>query len=119
MSIQDIIDFAEVHTEGVHYLPDPEKLISGEPELAVYNHYSSPCGQFSAGVWEGSPGLWHIHYTEHEYCELLSGVVVLRDEAGNAKTLHAGDRFVIPGGFKGTWEVVESCRKIYALFDSK
>ena len=50
---------------------------------------------------------------------LLPGVSVLRDSDGNAKTLRAGDRFVIPAGFKGTWEVLEPCRKIYVAFEQK
>jgi uncharacterized cupin superfamily protein len=29
----------------------------------------------------------------------------------------AGDTFVIPAGFVGTWEVLEDCRKIYAIFE--
>ncbi|HLD67170.1 MAG TPA: cupin domain-containing protein, partial [Pseudomonas sp.] len=28
-----------------------------------------------------------------------------------------GDRFVIPAGFSGTWEVLEPCRKVYVMFE--
>lgn len=44
---------------------------------------------------------------------------MLRDSDGNAKTLRVGDRFVIPAGFRGTWEVLEACRKIYVIFEQK
>jgi len=119
MSIASIVDFAQVLTEAERYRPAAEKILKGEPDQAVYNHYSSPCGQFAAGVWEGEVGQWTVSYTEHEYCEIVQGVSVLRDQDGNAKTLRVGDRFVIPAGFKGTWEVLEPCRKIYVLFDAK
>ncbi|MBF8744350.1 cupin domain-containing protein [Pseudomonas putida] len=119
MSIDSIIDFAQVLTQAERYRPAAEKILKGEPDQAVYNHYSSPCGQFAAGVWEGEVGQWTVNYTEHEYCEIVQGVSVLRDEQDNAKTLRAGDRFVIPAGFKGTWEVLEPCRKIYVMFESK
>jgi len=119
MSIASIVDFAQVLTEAERYRPAAEKILKGEPDQAVYNHYSSPCGQFAAGVWEGEVGQWTVSYTEHEYCEIVQGVSVLRDQEGNAKTLRAGDRFVIPAGFKGTWEVLEPCRKIYVLFEQK
>jgi len=119
MSIDSIIDFAQAITEAERYRPAAEKILKGEPDQAVYNHYSSPCGQFAAGVWEGEVGQWTVNYTEHEYCEIVQGVSVLRDEAGNAKTLRTGDRFVIPAGFKGTWEVLEPCRKIYVMFEQK
>lgn len=85
----------------------------------MFNHYNSPCGQMNAGVWEGAIGQWTVNYTEHEYCEIVQGVSVLRDGEGNAKTLRAGDRFVIPAGFRGTWEVLEPCRKIYVIFEPK
>jgi len=119
MSIASIVDFAQVLTEAERYRPAAEKILKGEPDQAVYNHYSSPCGQFAAGVWEGEVGQWTVNYTEHEYCEIVQGVSVLRDQEGNAKTLRTGDRFVIPAGFKGTWEVLEPCRKIYVLFEQK
>jgi len=60
-----------------------------------------------------------IKRTEHEYCEILQGVSVLRDGEGNAKTLRVGDRFVIPAGLRGTWEVLEACRKIYVIYEGK
>ncbi|MBA1204053.1 cupin domain-containing protein [Pseudomonas capeferrum] len=119
MSIETIIDFTQSTTPVERYRPAPEKILKGEPDQTVYNHYSSPCGQFAAGVWEGEVGQWTVNYTEHEYCEIVQGVSVLRDEEGNARTLRAGDRFVIPAGFKGTWEVLEPCRKIYAMFEQK
>lgn len=119
MSIDSIIDFANSSATPEHYRPAPEKVLKGDPAQSVTNHYSSPCNQVHAGVWEGEPGQWTIRYTEHEYCEILQGVSVIRDEQGNAKTVRAGDRFVIPAGLVGTWEVLETCRKVYVMFEQK
>ena len=119
MSIDSIIDFANSSSTPEHYRPTPEKVLKGDPAQSVTNHYSSPCNQFHAGLWEGEPGQWTIRYTEHEYCEILQGVSVIRDEQGNAKTVRAGDRFVIPAGLVGTWEVLETCRKVYVMFEQK
>ncbi|MBU1283272.1 MAG: cupin domain-containing protein [Gammaproteobacteria bacterium] len=117
MNIEKIVDFATATTTPEHYRPAAEKVLKGDPEQSVRNHYGSPCGQFNTGIWEGDIGHWTINYTEHEYCEILQGVSVLRDKDGNAKTLRAGDRFVIPAGFSGTWEVLEPCRKVYVIFE--
>ena len=117
MSTLQIIDFAQADTPAEHYRPAAEKILAGNPEQNVRNHYASPCGQFNAGVWEGAVGQWTVSYTEHEYCEILAGVSVLRDQDGNARTVRAGDRFVIPAGFSGTWEVLEPCRKVYVMFE--
>jgi uncharacterized protein len=54
-----------------------------------------------------------------EYCEILAGTSVITDEEGNAKTLRTGHRFVIPPGFRGTWEVVEHTRKIFVAYDEQ
>ncbi|MBD8707291.1 cupin domain-containing protein [Pseudomonas sp. CFBP 13711] len=119
MSIESIVDFSEATTAAERFTPAAEKILKGEPNQTVYNHYNSPCGQLNAGVWEGEVGQWKVNYTEHEYCEIVQGVSVIRDEAGKSKTLRAGDRFVIPAGFTGTWEVLEACRKIYVVFEQK
>ncbi|KSQ05497.1 cupin domain-containing protein [Pseudomonas aeruginosa] len=119
MNIEQIVDFAQANSAPEHYSPAPENILKGDPKQSVRNHYGSPCGQFNAGIWEGAVGQWTVNYTEHEYCEIIQGVSVLRDRHGNAKTVRAGDRFVIPAGFQGTWEVLEACRKVYVIFEAK
>ena len=34
------------------------------------------------------------------------------------KELAQGGRFVIPAGFIGTWEVLETCEKVYVMFEA-
>ena len=119
MSIENVVDFNTANTQAERYTLAPEKLLKGNPEQILHNHYASDCGQLSAGMWESDVGQWEVNFTEHEYCEIVQGVSVLRDREGNAKTLRAGDRFVIPAGFKGTWEVLEPCRKFYVAFEQE
>ena len=117
MNVEQIVSFAQSSATPEHYRPAPEKILKGDPAQSVTNHYASPCGQFNTGIWEGAPGQWTINYSEHEYCEILQGVSVIRDAEGNGKTVRTGDRFVIPAGFSGTWEVLETCRKVYVIFE--
>lgn len=112
-----IIDLAKAASAVEAYRPAEHKILSGAPDQTVRNHYASACGQFNVGEWEGAVGQWTVHYTEHEYCEILEGVSILRDESGEARTVRKGDRFVVPAGFSGTWEVVEPCRKVYVIFE--
>ncbi len=116
MPIDQIIDFATATTPAEHYRPAAEKILKGDPTQNVRNHYSSPDEQFSAGVWEAEPGRWTISYSEYEYCEIIEGESVLHDNQGNSRTLKAGDRFVIPAGFTGSWEVITRTRKNYVIF---
>jgi uncharacterized cupin superfamily protein len=99
-----------------HWGP-PSHVLAGRPDTRGINAFASRGGAFSAGVWESSPGKWRVHYAEDELCVLLTGRVVLTDSAGAQRTFVAGDAFVVPAGFNGTWEVVETARKIYAIHE--
>ena len=102
---------------GERSLPAEGKRIDGTPWQAVANAYSSPCGGFHSGIWEAEPGHWRVDYSEYEYCEILAGESVLHGEDGSRRVLRPGDRFVIPAGFRGSWEVVERCRKVYVIYE--
>ena len=67
------------------------------------------------GVWESSPGLWSVEYSDWEYCHILEGRCVLTPEGSEPIHLSAGDVFVIEPRFKGIWEVVERVRKYYVF----
>jgi uncharacterized cupin superfamily protein len=99
-----------------YFLP-PEKLIEGNPQQRLWNIYTDASGRYFSGFWESDVGKWSINYTEEETCHLISGFSIVTDEEGGATELRAGDNFVIPKGFRGTWEVVEPTRKLYAIFE--
>lgn len=97
-------------------LPAAEKIISGNPVQRTENYYSGAKENFFVGHWESEPGKWTIDCTgDEEYCHLLKGKVCLTDAEGNCQTFKAGDEFIIPEGFKGTWETIEPCRKLYVI----
>lgn len=96
---------------------DAEKLIAGQPRLTVWNHYADSGNRFFAGIWAATRGKWRVRYTEHELCHLLEGRVAITSLDGERVELAAGESFVVPAGFAGTWEVLEDCRKLYAIFD--
>jgi hypothetical protein len=99
--------------------PAPERTLSGRPELTIWNHFSDPSQQFFAGVWSATRGSWRVRYTEHEFCHLLEGRVAIISEAGRRWEFGRGDSFVVPAGFSGIWEVIEDCRKLYAVFEPR
>jgi uncharacterized protein len=118
-SVADLAVFGATPAEEFRFRPDEAKVLSGSPDQAAWNYYAEETGQFSSGVWESRPGTWRVAFTEHEFCHLLSGVVVVRDDRGGERVFRAGDTFVMPAGFTGTWEVVETARKLYATFEPK
>ncbi len=113
-----IIDF-RTPLAGEASQPAADRLVAGDPRQTIANFFADSTGQFFAGRWSSSPGKWRIRYTENEFCCLSAGRVVLENEQGRRWEFSAGDGFVVPAGFEGTWEVVESCTKFYAIFEPR
>ncbi len=110
-----IIDFKNA-VDGVSPAFPAERVLGGKPEQNLFNQYQDPSKQMLSGTWDCTPGKWQADYSaKSEFCYIISGKVVLTDEDGVAATFVAGDSFVIPQGFMGTWEVVEKVEKYYVI----
>jgi uncharacterized cupin superfamily protein len=109
--------FLPISTEGIEPeegAPLPGRVLSGAPRFLTWNVEEAENGLY-AGVWEATPGKWRIVYDEWEFCHILSGVSIVAEDGGEARTVKAGDCFVIRPGFTGTWEVIETTRKEYVI----
>lgn len=93
--------------------PAEGRLISGNPVHTTWN-LEERDGLY-CGIWQSTPGKWRIAYDEWEYCRILEGVSVITEDGGEAKTVRAGDSFMLQPGFEGTWEVIETTRKDYVI----
>jgi uncharacterized cupin superfamily protein len=98
--------------------PAPERVISGKPVQRLWIVHEDESGQFCVGKWACDGGAWRVVYTEHEYCEMLSGCIRITDEGGQVRDVRAGDRFVVAAGFRGTWEILEPASKIFAVYQA-
>lgn len=96
----------------------PERLREGSPLQSVLNQFSNAAGSFHCGTWSSSEGCWSISYTEDEFCYLLAGSVVLEDERGDSWRFEAGEAFVIPAGFRGSWRSLGDVQKFYAMYEA-
>lgn len=95
--------------------PSPERVIFGTPAFRTWTFEESADGKTFAGVWESTPGMWRIAYDEWEYCSIVSGVSIITRDGEAPRRFGAGDAFVIQPGFTGTWEVVETTRKLFVV----
>jgi len=93
----------------------PERVVAGDPHHTTALHFQSPDGALVAGTWISTPGMWHAFAERDEFCMILSGHVRLIDEAGNTQTYRSGDAFLIPNGFRGYWEVIETTTKHFVI----
>jgi len=117
MPLDDVVFFDQHEPEFSEYDTPAEKRVVGQPRQRTWHHFTSADQKFLAGIWEAERGCWKIRYTENEFCQIVSGRSILRDADGNEQVLSAGESFVIPAGFEGEWEVVETTRKIYVIYE--
>jgi len=112
-----VVSFADPAPEPERYRPKADRILAGDPAQAATNLYRSADGRFNCGVWECQPGKWRVVFTESEFCHLVSGVIVVTGDDGSERTFRAGDSFVSPAGFTGTWEIIETAKKLYAYYE--
>lgn len=84
---------------------------------AASKDYVDASGAMSAGVWRSKANRMEVKYSKDEFCMLLEGEVHLTDADGNTEIYRAGDAFIVPAGFKGTWEMPVAVSKFYVLHD--
>ena len=98
--------------------PAADRLLAGNPRQRLWNFFSDSSAQFHAGRWSSTTGRWRVRYTENELCVMTAGRVLLHSASGERSEFAVGDAFIVPAGFEGTWEVLEQCSKIYAIFQA-
>ncbi|HVQ19384.1 MAG TPA: cupin domain-containing protein [Actinomycetes bacterium] len=70
---------------------------------------------FQVGVWECTPGGWAIdNRPDSETVRILTGRARLTNADGTSVELIAGDVLVLPKGWSGRWDILETVRKYYA-----
>jgi len=95
--------------------PTPEKLISGSAVTQTWNHFTGEDDRLHCGIWESAKGKVNVHYDEWEFCHFIQGEAILTSDNGKSWTLSKGDAFIIPAGFKGTWETIRKVKKHYVI----
>lgn len=106
---------------GEAFVPplDSYEIRSERWEECEYHCFRDPSGQVLVAFWEGEPGIVHLGpWPYDEVCVLLEGKVALIDEQGDRREFEAGESFVVPRSFSGTWETVEPSRKIFVAIDT-
>jgi uncharacterized cupin superfamily protein len=86
----------------------------GDPQTSGITFFSGH--GVDVGVWECTPGGWTIvDRADTETMMLLAGVATITPLDGEPVELVEGDVFVLPKGWSGRWDVVETVRKLYVI----
>jgi len=95
--------------------PKPERLVEGRPQFRTWTFDTHDGETMFSGVWESTPGKWRIVYDEWEFCSILSGESLIEGDDGSRLHVRAGDSFVLKPGFAGTWQVIDTTRKLFVV----
>jgi uncharacterized cupin superfamily protein len=114
---QPTIDMQGPLPAPTEWRPPADRIVSGDPFQRAWNLYGSADARFNAGIWECAIGKWRVVFTEHEFCHLLAGEIVITGDDGSERTWRAGDAFVSPAGFTGYWDVRVPARKYYVIYE--
>jgi uncharacterized cupin superfamily protein len=94
--------------------PWPKRtLVSG-----VETHRYSPlfAGQLVVSIYDADDGLLKLKdYPFDELVHVLHGRAILTAEGAASQTFEAGDTFVVPKGFSGTWEMQDNFRELIVI----
>jgi uncharacterized protein len=68
------------------------------------------------GIWQCTAGPSYWVQEENEFIYLLSGSLTVTPDGGKPATFGAGDCAMFPRGWRGSWDLHETVRKVYVLF---
>jgi uncharacterized cupin superfamily protein len=102
--------------------PRPERLIAGNPRRDTWNRVDADLGgsRLHCGVWRCEPGHWRIAMDEgeHELFTVLQGRCRVHRDDGSFLEAGPGEALFLPPGFRGSFEVLETLTKTYAIVAS-
>lgn len=89
---------------------------SGDPQLGM--RMLAPEATGSTGIWECQPGGWPVvNRPDTEFTYIISGRARLTDDAtGTTTEICGGDLVILPPGWTGRWDVIETLRKVFAIY---
>lgn len=96
-------------------VPPGQKSFGGE--FKTVTGYQSKDKKFVVAIWESGPGVLQTDsYPNDEYVLVLEGDLAITNKSGKKEEFKAGDSFVIPKGWAGTWDMKTKFRKQFVAF---
>lgn len=114
MMANSVINFAnhEGQTSKRRLADLPDRVVEGDPQHETTLHFDDGV---LAGTWTSTPGKWHAFTNRDEFCYIISGHCQLISDTGDVQDFRTGDAFLIPNGFSGFWNVIETTTKHFVI----
>jgi uncharacterized cupin superfamily protein len=111
MSVESAIKFG---IGQVDLSPSPiyrDWILEGNPVARNKLLSSSADGYASSYIWDCTAGRFNWFYMADETIYVIEGAVVIKDMAGAARRLGAGDTIFFPAGTHAEWYIEKYIRK--------
>ena len=116
MAIKQLIDVANIpSTELEDWGPVPQPISEIVSQLSGLVLNENADGS-EAGIWECTPGIWTRLVMDAEISSFVKGHALFHPEEGETIEIKAGDSVYFDNNSKGTWEVIETTRKVYLTY---
>ncbi|MFM0327689.1 cupin domain-containing protein [Caballeronia glebae] len=111
--------YSQASPEVIEKFSPPDTLVKGNPKQKVHSFYAANNANFRAGVWEGEVGAYRLEFPEgkHEFFVLKTGEVKVHSDDGSVVTISEGEACVLPGGFKGVFEITKYAAKHFVVLE--
>jgi uncharacterized protein len=96
---------------------DPADVVDGEPQAASTILRQSEDLTLQNGIWECTPGTFYLPHNYEEQVTVLKGRVTVTPEGGEPVELEAGDTAFFEAGTRVLWEVHDTVRKSWHIYD--
>ena len=118
MPIVKIKDAAGIPSERLEDWGTPKTI--GEPICRLRGLTISENEDGSqAGIWECTPGKFIREVKQAEMTTFLSGHCFFHPDNGDPIEIKGGDVLFFPENSTGTWEILETVRKAYLVYNPK
>lgn len=91
--------------------------LAGEPVESVHVLHNYASGR--SGIWECTPGRFDsARNGDTELMYFLAGAGTITTSDGTVHDIRPGVVLVAPDGWRGTWDIRETVRKVYTIWAS-
>lgn len=91
--------------------------LSGEPVESVRELHND--GRGRTGVWECTPGSFEsARDGDTEVMHFVAGDATITSADGETYEVGPGSLLVAPDGWRGTWEIRQTVRKVYVIWNT-
>src|SRR5258706_8956555 len=112
MAVDSVINFGASALALGSCPINPGWVLEGNPVARNTLLSVSADGTASSYIWDCTAGRFNWFYDVDETIYVIEGGVVIKDVAGIARRLSAGDTIFFPAGTRAEWHVEDYIRKV-------